>query len=212
MLEFGVASKDVRKIWSGDDSAPNSGDAVTLVNNDDVFALPLTKVFGGSGPICTYTMRELQFVIKLPTSEEIMVAQTGEAKGTYKLTNINLEFETVQGDEISRETFNLYRRGRNLYFDYHKWLLPTTWAKDSTIEEVKVNIPLRRIRALVLLFKEKGKDNTEEFANPNIENAKVSIQGVPYQVYNNYGIVKVTFTKLSGSLEIKSILKRMSTK
>ena len=72
--------------------------------------------------------------------------------------------------EISRETANLYRRGKNVYFDYRKWLSPKVWEKDNTIEEIKVNIPLRRIRALVLLFKEKRKENTEEFANPNIEN------------------------------------------
>ena len=111
MLEFGVADEGVCKIWSGDDSAPGSRDAVVLTNNNDVLALPLTKVFEGSGPISTYTMKDLEYVLKLPTSEELMVAQTGEAKGKYKLTNINLKFETVKGDEVSRETSNLYRRG-----------------------------------------------------------------------------------------------------
>ena len=82
----------------------------------------------------------------------------------------------------------MYKRGRNLYFDYRKWLSPKLWEKDKTIEEIKVSIPLRRIRALVLFFKEKGKENTEEFANPNIENAKVSVEGVPFQVFSNYGI------------------------
>ena len=72
---------------------------------------------------------------------------------------------------------------------------PKVWEKDNTIEEIKVNIPLRRIRALVLLFKEKGKENMEEFANPNIENAKVSIEGVPFQVFNNHGIRKTDIYK-----------------
>ena len=62
------------------------------------------------------------------------------------------------------------------------------WSKDSTTESFTVNIPLRRIRALVLLFKEKGKENTEEFADPKITNVKVSLEGVPLQVYNNFGI------------------------
>ena len=101
MLDFGVASEDVRNIWAGDDSAPTTGDDVTMAS-DTKLAVPLTKVFGGSGPICTYHMKEIEFVFKLPTSEEVMVAQSGEAKGKYRLTNIDLEFETVMGDEISR--------------------------------------------------------------------------------------------------------------
>ena len=94
MLEFGVASEGVRKIWAGDDSAPTTGDDVTMAS-DTKLAVPLTKVFGGSGPICSYHMKEIEFVFKLPASEELMVAQSGEAKGKYRLTNIDLEFETV---------------------------------------------------------------------------------------------------------------------
>ena len=41
---------------------------------------------------------------------------------------------------------------------------------------------------MVLLFKEKGQENTEVFSDPNIKNIKVSIEGEPLQVYNNYGI------------------------
>ena len=92
MLKFGVASEGVRKIWSGDDSAPSSGDDVTMAK-DTKLAIPLSKVFKGSGPTCTYYMKDIEFVI--------MVAQSGEVKGKYKLTNIDLEFETVMGDEIS---------------------------------------------------------------------------------------------------------------
>ena len=125
--------------------------------------MPLTKVFGGSGPICTNSMKELEFVIKLPTSEEIIVAQSGEQKGEYKLKDINLEFEMVKGTEISSETSNLFRKGRHLYYDYPKYLSKVSWPKDSTIQTFSVNIPLKRIRGLVLLFKEKGQENTKCF-------------------------------------------------
>ena len=86
MVEFGVASEAARKAWSGDDGAPTSGDDFTIASNNNMLAIPLTKVFVGSGPICTYTMRELEFAIKLPRSEEIMVAQSGEQKGNTSLT------------------------------------------------------------------------------------------------------------------------------
>ena len=103
MAEFGVASEATRKVWSGDDGAPSSGDDFVIADKNKTLAIPLTKVFGGSGPICTYHMKELEFVIKLPKSDEIMVAQSGEKKG-----DINLEFETVKGDEISSQTTALF--------------------------------------------------------------------------------------------------------
>ena len=179
---------ETRKVWSGDDGAPSSGDDFVIADKNKTLAMPLTKVFAGSGPICTNSMKELEFVIKLPMSEEIMVAQTGEQKGEYKLKDINLEFETVKGSEISKETSNLFRQGRHLYYDYPKYLSKVSWPKDSTIQTFSVNIPLKRIRTLVLLFKEKGQENTEVFLDPNIKGVKVSIEGVPLQVYNNYGI------------------------
>ena len=190
MAEFGLASEATRKVWSGDDGAPTSGDDFVIASKNKTLGIPLTKVFGGSGPIGTYHMKELEFVIKLPKSEEIMVAQTGEQKGKYKLNDINLEFKTVNGGEISTQTSNLFKRGRHLYYDYTKYLNKVAWPKDSTIETFSVNIPLKRICGLVLLFKEKGQENTEVFSDPNIKSVKVSIEGVPLQVYNNYGIRK----------------------
>ena len=146
MAEFGVASEATRKVWSGDDGAPTSGNDFVIADKNKTLAIPLTKVFGGVGPICSHGMKNIEFVIKLPKSQEVMVAQSGEAKGEYQLKDINMVFETVEG------------------------------AKK------------KRIRGLVLLYKEKGQENTEVFADPKITGAKVSIEGVPVQVYNNYGI------------------------
>ena len=85
------------------------------------------------------------------------------------MKDINLEFETVKRTEISSETSNLFRKGRHLYYDYTKYLSKVSWPKDSTIQTFSVNIPLKRIRGLVLLFKEKGQENTEVFLDPNIK-------------------------------------------
>ena len=142
MAEFGVGSLATRKAWSGDDGAPTTGDDFTIANSNRTLAIPLTKVFGGVGPICTYGMKEIEFVIKLPESEEIMVAQSGQKKEEYKLKDINLEFETVEGMAISRETSALFQKGRYLYYDYTKFLNKVTWSKDSTIESYSVNVPL----------------------------------------------------------------------
>ena len=188
MAEFRVASEATRKVWSGDDGAPTSGNDSVIADKNKTLAIPLTKVFGGVGPICTYGMKEIEFVIKLPKSEEIMVAQSGEEKGQYKIKDINLEFEMVEGMDISSQTTALFNRGRHIYYDYPKWLNKIEWAKDSTIQTFSVNIPLKWICGLVLLFKEKGQENTGVFADPKITGAKVSIEGVPLQVYNNYGI------------------------
>ena len=74
MADFILATEATRNVWSGDEGAPSPGDDFVVANKNKTLAMPLTKVFGGSGPICTNSMKELEFVIKLPTSEEIMVA------------------------------------------------------------------------------------------------------------------------------------------
>ena len=80
MAEFGVGSLPTRKAWSGDSGAPTSGDDFIIANKNKTLAIPLHKVFGGVGPICTYGMKNIEFTIKLSESEEIMVAQSGENK------------------------------------------------------------------------------------------------------------------------------------
>ena len=107
----GIASEDTRKVWSGDDS----GD-YDLAKNNNILSIKLRKVFEGYTPIHTREMADIKYLVTLPQSEEIMVAQTGETIGKYKITNINLEFESIIGKAITDATKAGYEKACDLYY------------------------------------------------------------------------------------------------
>ena len=47
-----------------------------------------------------------------------MVAQTGQSVGSYKLTDMNLEFETIEGEELANSVKEGFNIGRQLWYDY----------------------------------------------------------------------------------------------
>jgi hypothetical protein len=59
----------------------------------------------------------------------------------------------------------------------------TEWSKDSTIINETINVPCRSMKAIVILFTNKTKTDSEEYIYPNIEKVRVTIEGVPNAVY-----------------------------
>ena len=53
-----------------------------------------------------------------------MISQSGEAVDGYKLSNINLEYESIEGSKISKETRQQYETERQLWYQ-HTTLLKT---------------------------------------------------------------------------------------
>ena len=114
-----------------------------------------------------------------------MIAQSGERKGEYKIENINLEFEAINGNVISRQTSDGFKKGRHLYYSYIQSPNNQDWGKDETHKIITVNIPRKRLRGIIVLFREEGNEDSEHFANANIESVKVRVEGEANQVYNS---------------------------
>ena len=57
------------------------------------------------------------------------------------------------------------------------------WKKDSTLVNMRVNIPRRSFTAVVMLFRDDAKDS-EKFVYPNIEDVKITIDGSTNQVFS----------------------------
>ena len=165
----GIANEAIRKVRSGDNGAPTTGDDHTLPKNNDILAIKLGKVFEGHGPICPHSMADIKYLIRFPKSEEIMIAQSGEQKGAYKIENINLEFEAINGNVIFRPTSDGFEKGRHLYYSYIQSPNNQNWGKDETHKSITVSIPRKRLRGIVVLFREEGNEDSKHFANANIE-------------------------------------------
>ena len=129
-------------------------------------------------------MSDVEYRIKLPESSKVLLAQTGQKIGTYKLTDINLEFETIEGEKLAKQVKSEYEVGRQLWYDHTTQLKTLEWKKDSTRQVIDVSIPRKSMRGVVLLFTKNNPMDSEEFYNAEIENVKVSIEGNPNSVYS----------------------------
>ena len=185
MMEYGIANENIRKLMSGDDSATTSGKEkdVLLEKNENFLKIKLGKILEGYGPYAPYDMSHVEYRIKLPEPSKVLLAQTGEKIGTYKLTDIKLGFETIEGEELANQVKSEYKAGRQLWYDLTTLLKTLEWKKDSTNQVIDVNIPRKSMRGVVLLFTKKNPTGSEEFYNAEIELVKVSIEGNPNSVY-----------------------------
>jgi hypothetical protein len=129
---------------------------------------------------------DLQYVITLPAADEIMNAQDGEKVEGYTLENIELEYESIDNIGLARKVDNV---GCKLSFEHVILMKKTEWSKDSTIINETINVPRRSMKAIVMLFTNKTKTDSEEYVYSNIEKVRVTVEGVPNTVYSQ-GIPK----------------------
>ena len=191
MLQYGVANENIRKLMSGDDSATTSGkaDDVLQEKNQKILKIKLGKILEGHGPYAPYDMSDLEYRIKLPEASKVMVAQTGQSVGSCKLTDMNLEFETIEGEDLANSVKEGFNIGRQLWYNYTTLLKTLEWRKDSTREVIDINIPRKSMKSIVLLCTKKTPTDSEEFFNAEVEKVKVTIEGNPNSVYSQ-GLVR----------------------
>ena len=206
MVEYGIANENLRKLISKDDTGASSGDD-NKVSDALMFAvhgtkqrIRLGKILEDHGLYAPYSMiNNFQYSITLPSASDIMKAQSGEAVGGYSLENIELEYETIENQDLANHTTESYEIGRSLSFEHVTLMKTTEWDKDSTLINETINLPRKSMKAVVLLFKSKTPSGSEEYVYPNIEEVKVTIEGVPNSVYSQ-GIPKSRFHEEAGRL------------
>ena len=73
--------------------------------------IPLGKILCDHGPYAPYGMCDFEYRITLPKSENIMVAQSGEDAGVYKLTDMHLEYEIIESEDLAERVRGEYNVG-----------------------------------------------------------------------------------------------------
>ena len=100
--DFGIANENIRKFVSKDDSANKitKTDGVldlTIANMCDRIKIPLRKIVCHHGD---HGMCDFEYCIMLPQSKKIMKALDGEDIGEYKLTDMHLEYEIIESEDL----------------------------------------------------------------------------------------------------------------
>ena len=102
-IEYGIASKNIRKLISKDDSGSSSGDAQKVSD-----AL-MFSIYGNKQKICLdkiihdhglyapfFINNNFHYVLTLPESNEVTTVQSGQTLGSYTLENLQLQYETIE--------------------------------------------------------------------------------------------------------------------
>ena len=187
--EFGLANENVRKLISEDDSGDKTTKTdgildLTVANLFDRMKIPLGKILCDHGPYAPYKMFDFEYRITLLKSEKIMKAQSSQEKGNYKLTDLRLEYEVIESEDLVKEVRGKYSMGRSLGYDYTTLLKTLSWKKDSTLEVIDVNIPRKSMKAIVLLFTEADADDSGHFPFPNLTKVNVTVEGNSNELYS----------------------------
>ena len=120
---YEIANENVRKLISGDDSANKAAKTdgvldLTIVDMCDSMKIPLGKILCDNGPYAPYGMCDFVYDITLPKSEKIMKAQANEETGTYRLTDLQLEYEVIKSEGLAASVRGTYNAGRSFLYNY----------------------------------------------------------------------------------------------
>ncbi|CAB3991354.1 Hypothetical predicted protein [Paramuricea clavata] len=184
MTEQGLASENLRKLISGDDSGVKVGDvgkvADALLHSvyGSKLRKPIDKIIADHGLYTPFYMNNNpMYILTLPQADEIMTAQGGEQVDGYKLDNLELEYETIENDTLASEVSRMYSTGRSLSYKHVTLLRTSNWDKDLTIVNENINIPRKSMSAIVLLFTNRVRTDSEEYIYPNIDKVNLTIEG-----------------------------------
>jgi hypothetical protein len=185
MIEQGVANENLRKLFSGDDSGVKVGDvskvADALVQSiyGTKLKKPIDKIIGDHGLYTPFTMNNNpMYILTLPEAFEIMVPQSGQKVDGYKLENLELEYETIENDSLASEISSMYTTGRSLSYKHVTLMRTSNWDKSLTIVDENINIPRKSMSAIVPLFTNKVRTDSEQYLYPNLEKVRLTIEGV----------------------------------
>ena len=188
MIDCGIANENTRKLMSKDDSAnkSNASDALMFKVLGSKVSIKLGQILDNHGVYAPNKMvSDIQYKIRLPKADAIMVAQSGQVIAGYTLESLKLEYETIENPELAKQALSGYELGRSLTYEHVTLFRKTGWSKDVTLVNETVNLPRKSMKAIVMLFKEKGTvTDSEKYVYPNITDVKITVEGVPNAVYN----------------------------
>jgi hypothetical protein len=95
----------------------------------------------------------------------------------YTLDNIELEYESINNMELARRAESQYNVGRMLAFEHVTLMKKTEWQKDTTLINETINVARSSMKAIVMLFTNKTKTDSEEYVYPTLKRS-----GLPWKV------------------------------
>ena len=124
---------------------------------------------------------------KLTFADYSNVIKSTDPDATYKISNISLEFDTITNASLASQIRTEYMKSSILYDrTLRAHIIPLNNSCMSF--SVDINSPLKSLNSVLLIFTKerstfKFTHNTEEFLNPKTTKVKVTVEGVPNELY-----------------------------
>ena len=137
--------------------------------------------------IYPYSLKERLFIrIELNSAGKVLSC-TGDTNGTYKISDISLEYDTIFDQPYGTSIDEVYTGRMSTPYTKVTSIPFEPLKKNDTVWKIDVNnLSVRSLQELLLLFLDKRNNfanKNEEFCNPSINKILVTIKGMPHQLY-----------------------------
>ena len=169
------------------DKANNAKDQTVASIYDNRFCIPLDFEILESGlPLYQYGLGScLTYELTFAGYSDVIKAMNPNA--TYTIPNISLEFDTITNASLVSQIRTDYMKSSILYDRILRARIIQLNDSDTSFS-VDINSPSKSFKGVLLIFtKERSATkftcDTEEFFNPKITKVKVTVEGVPNELY-----------------------------
>ena len=217
MLMEGIQSEDLCKIRSNAGDKKTSGvdaeNKLAKVYKNNYCVHLDHQILSDHGVFYPHALYHLIFEITLASAAQV-VRGSDVNKLVYKLTNIQLQYETISSKSLAKEATNIYLHGKDFAYDLVKRAKVITFAKGTQANlDIHLNRQRRSLKAILLLFIEPyaaGARDSEKYFNPDITKVHVTINGVPNRIYNTCIHDKYMWKEISRFFGIKGVRSNMN--
>ena len=132
--------------------------------------------------------KDLTFELTLAPASQV-VRGSDPNKLVYKLKNIQLEYERIRSKQLADHATPVYTNGKEFAYDQVVLEKTVTFDRGTDADlNLLVNPQRRSLKGILCLFivlYTAGARDTEDFFNPEITNAEITINGIPNRVCSN---------------------------
>ena len=178
-LKARVGAKKIR--WAA--MTVTTQENVIKMTLDKRFAIPLDFDFF-KHPVYPYGLKEDLIVrLELNSSEKVILS-IGNTSGTYKLSDISLEYDAIFDEPYATSIGEMYTGTMSIPYTKVTPIHYQTLSKKDTTWKIDINnLSVWSLQDLLLVFFDKGGDfanKDKEFYNPSINKILVTINGMPH--------------------------------
>ena len=117
-----------------------------------------------------------------------VIIESDKTKLKYKLTNIQLEYEMIRGEDLADEATSVYQNAKEFLYDHMSRGNVMRIDTSNKLINIKVDSQRGSMKGILLLFVEPynaGTRDSEKYVFPDINKVSVTINGSPNMLYNN---------------------------